>query len=161
MAGLRRLGMGLILMSLLASGCGRQATQLAAPATQTLTFSPVAGGSMTATSELIDMGNTIELRMTGSGFAQTGVYSLQPLRGYTAGTPATVVRSRDAMPEYVPVTSDGGINVVTSFQHRGGAATSSGGDRWVAIGVFYNANGDPGDERNAQLVMVSPLPSDL
>lgn len=159
MAGLRRLGMGLLWVSLSLAGCGRQTLQLAPPATQTLTFTPTAGGSMTATSELIDMGNTLELRMTGTGFGQTGVYSLQPLRAYAS--PTSYLRSVDALPEPMPVTSDGGINVVTSFQHRGGASTSMGGDRWVAMAVFFNPDGDLGNQRNAQLVLVSPLPTNL
>lgn len=159
MGGLQRLGVGVLLVCLTLAGCGRQALQLAPPATQTLTFEPTAGGTLSATSELIDMGNTLEFRMTGTGFSQTGVYSLQPLRAYASAT--SYLRSIDALPEPMPVTADGGINVVTSFQHRGGASTSMGGDRWVAMAVFYNPDGNLSNQRGAQLVLVSPLPTNL
>ena len=77
---------------------------------------------------------------------------------YVAGSPVGFQIERDVIPEPVPVTSDGQIQVVTSFQHRGATTPAN---RWVAVGLLYHPNGDAADTRNAQLLLVGPLPSDL
>jgi hypothetical protein len=53
------------------------------------------------------------------------------------------------------VTGDGRVDLLTTFQYHGVAR------RWVAVGVFYNADGNMDDTAGAQLVLAAPLPSDL
>jgi hypothetical protein len=147
-----RLGTALALVAL-AAGCGRASSNLAVPAQQDVALEAAAEGGPTATLTVVDLGNTLELHLTGSGFATTGAYSVQPLTAYQSAT--SYRRTNDALPQALPVTADGRVDLLTTFQYQGLARP------WVAVGVFQHANGDPTDTASARLVSVAQLPSDL
>ena len=154
MADWRRLSVGFLVLGMLVGGCGREGNQLAVPAVQPVAFAPQGGATTSVEARLTDMGNTLELSLQGQGFQPGGIYSVEPLVAFREGDPASAVRSDDTLPEVMPALSDGRVVLLTTFQTRGT-------DRpWIGFGVFHHPNGDANDERNAQLVLFGPMPTE-
>ncbi|MNT04503.1 hypothetical protein D3C72_1390820 [compost metagenome] len=153
MAGVRGIGMGLLVLATML-GCGRTGLQEAPPATQTIAFTAVTTQAPTASVVVWNEGRTLRLNLTGQGFTPGGAYAIQPLTAYTAGTPPTIARADDGLPEAIPVLADGTVQLLTTFQTRGTDR------RWVGFGVFLHPNGDIGDESSGQLVLFAPLAAD-
>ena len=92
MADWRRLGVGMLVLGLLAGGCGRESNQVAVPAVQAIAFAPQGASTATAEAQLTDMGTILELSLTGQGFTPNGIYSVEPLTAYQIGAPASAPR---------------------------------------------------------------------
>lgn len=155
MADWRRLGVGMLVLGLLAGGCGRESNQVAVPAVQAIAFAPQGASTATAEAQLTDMGNILELSLTGQGFTPNGIYSVEPLTAYQIGTPASAVRSRGTLPVVMTAHADGRVDLLSTFQEP------PSGRPWIGYGVFLHPDGDVNDTRSAQLVLFGSLPADL